>query len=85
MEFLSPFQLLILVLIVVALIVQIIAFKKGKFVEVDYSSNQRLSIAISVAAPLIFGAVFTTHYFLIAFGIAIGAACYQRKKWYKFK
>lgn len=85
MEFSNPMQLLVLLVIVAALVAQYIAFKKGKFVAVDYSSGQRLLIAISVAFPLIIWAVFTTQYFLIGFGVAIGAACYQRKKWYKLK
>ncbi|MEO9946095.1 hypothetical protein [Paraglaciecola sp.] len=85
MEFFNPIQLIILVLIIALLITQKIAINKGLLVQAYYSSNQRLSIAISVAAiPCIF-AVLVNQYLIVVFGIAMGIVCYQRKSWYKFK
>lgn len=85
MEFFNPIQLVIVAVIIALLIAQKVALKKGKLVEVSYSANQRLSIAISIAAiPFILG-VLTNLYFIVVLGVVMGVTCYKRKAWYKFK
>lgn len=85
MELFNPIQSVILVVIIALLIAQKIAINKGMLVEVYYSANQRLSIAISIAAiPSVWGGA-TNQYFIVVLGVVMGVICYQRKSWYKFQ
>lgn len=85
MELFNPIQLIIIAVIIVLLVAQKIAINKGLLVQAYYSTNKRLSIAISVAAiPCIF-AILIDQCFIVVFGVVIGIVCYQRKSWYKFK
>ncbi|GAB2704572.1 hypothetical protein Q4574_05280 [Aliiglaciecola sp. 3_MG-2023] len=85
MEFINFVQLIILALIIVLLLAQKIAIKKGMLVEVNYSEKHRLSIALTIGAiPLVWG-IMTEQYFVFTLGIAMGFICYQKKSWYKLK
>lgn len=88
MEHISTIQLVIPLIIMAALILQYFAIKRGTFVPVVYSKNQRMRAAIIVAAPMIvFGIIVNTVYtpFIVIFGIGLGYACFARKTWYKLK
>ncbi len=88
MEHISTIQLIIPLIIVAALILQYFAIKRGMFVPVIYSKNQRIGAAIIVAAPMIvFGIIVNSHHtpIFVIFGIVMGYACFRRKTWYRRK
>ena len=85
MEHVSIVQIAILVLVVVFLLIQQIALKKGWLVPVVYSQKQRLVASITVSGPIIIFSLVTQNYSVIAIGLMIGYLCYTRENWYKFK
>ena len=82
---LSIYQLLPLLVIVLLLMLQQRAIKKGQFVKVQYSKAKRLFWALLSAALVAINCITFNNLFLLLPAVAIGIYLYYFKQYYALK
>ena len=90
MDTISSVQLVILGLVVVALMLEFIAMRKGMLVPVEYSQRARLALALFVGMTFAFFAIISSGpgqpiSLFALWGLPIAIIIYHKKDWYKVK
>lgn len=82
---LSVYQLLPLLVIVLLLVLQQRAIKKGQLVKVQYSKAKRLFWALLIASLVAVNAITFNNFVLLLPAVAIGLYLYYFKQYYTLK
>ncbi len=88
MDAISSVQLIILGIVAVALMLELIAMRKGMLVRVEYSKRARIALALFVGITFAFFAIINAgpaQPLLALWGLPIAIIIYRKKDWHKLK
>ena len=90
MDAISSVQLAILVIVAVALMLELIAIKRGVLIRVKYSKRARFALALFVGMTFAFFAIISTGpgqpiSLFALWGLPIAIIIYRKKDWHKVK
>lgn len=88
MDAISSVQLIILGSVVVALMLELIAMRKGMLVRVEYSKRARIALALFVGMTFALFAIINpgpAQSLLALWGLPIAIIIYRKKDWHKLK
>ena len=84
-DWINPYQIVVLLVILVMLGLQYWAKARGLLVEIHYTPKQRLHHAILMGLIPAFTGILHDNFYFILLGVTVGIICYRRKQWYKVK
>ena len=90
MDAISLVQLAILGIVAVALILELVAMKKGMLVRVEYSQRTRFALALFVGMTFAFFAIISAGPgqsipLFALWGLPLAIIIYRKKDWHKLK